>query len=1677
MSNFHTVIDRYRNLSFSETDKGNRFERLMQAMLRTIPPYSDELLQVWLWGEFPFRQSISLHDTGIDLVAQTTSGDYWAIQCKCYRANARIDKESVDTFLSTSARAFTDENGAKRYFSQRMWIDTTDGGFTAHAAESFTNQAIPAMVLHLTELAEMPVDWEELDKGISGEKAITERKELKPHQQEALDDALNHYASHDRGKLIMACGTGKTFTALRIAEAIGAHASSVQIGEHTSNMRDTKILFLVPSIALLGQVLRAWCFDAKKPIRPMCVCSDREVSRTHTKDDDQNLTMVEELAWPASTDVEQIVHQYYALRKDPRDGMLVVFSTYQSIERVAAAQRELDEELVFDLIICDEAHRTTGVTLKGEDESAFVRVHDNDFIRARKRMYMTATPRLYKEADQKRARENEAYLCSMDDTALYGEEFHRLGFGEAVGKKLLSDYKVLILNVEPEDVSSRMQQVLAGFDEVTQKEVDTDDMAKLIGCINALSKRSRHDNKLLREVDPQPMHRAVAFCQNIKVSKAVAAAFNICGEAYYETLTEQEREGLVHVTAEHVDGSMGAAVRERKLDWLKRTRTDGLDCHLLSNVRCLSEGVDVPSLDAVIFLSAKNSQVDVVQSVGRVMRVAEGKKYGYIIIPIVVPSDVNPEEALDNNKTYAVVWDILNALRAHDDRFNAMVNKLELNKQRPDTVQIIRPGSRMIGRGAAYPVPEEDGALPKVEEERAGYQTALDLRFETLQNVIFARMVQKVGSKRYWEQWAGDVAKIAEKHIEQINKLIAEDTKARKAFDGFMRGLHKDINPAVTEAAAVEMLAQHIITQPVFEALFENYAFAEYNPVSKAMNRIVKLLNDQMDETDHKSLEKFYDHVRESVKGIDNAESKQKIVVELYDKFFSTAFPKVKEQLGIVYTPVEVVDFIIHSVEHVLNEHFGRSLNDRKVRIIDPFTGTGTFITRLLQSGIIKDLEYKYKHEIFANEIVLLAYYIASVNIENVYHDLVDTQNFASLSPQSEDSTVRNRTSYVPFDGICLTDTFELGEKMYRKRGILRKTINDQGQFEGMETPFAENSTRVQRQLDSPITVIMGNPPYSIGQKSANDNAQNQKYEFMEKRIYETYGNSSATSIKALHDSYIKAFRWASDRLNAEYGGIIGFITNSGWLDSNGMDGFRKSLTAEFTDIYVFNLRGAIRGRSGETAKREGQNVFDIMTGVAIILLVKNPKDGQQSQQAIIHYADIGDYLSRKDKFDIMKKAHSIRGVMFEEILPNEHGDWINQRNDSFSTFIPVEPDKKFNELAKSFFSINSLGCNTNRDVWMYNSSKVALEKNMQRTIDFYNSQVEELKKIRSTGEKIKVDDFKSSDETKISWSSSLVPKLDAGVYCDFDENGVRIAAYRPFCKQYFYFGNLFVHRRGQFDQLFPTTEAQNLVIDIPGVGVPKPFSCLITDKITDLNLHTASQCFPLYWYEERKSVQGDLFESGGEDHWIRHEAVTDFILKRAREQYGGKVQKEDIFHYVYGFLHCPAYRGTFANDLKKMLPRLPLVEKAEDFWAFCRAGRELANLHLHYEDVEPCPEVVIDMSSSVPQNVYRVEQMRFGKGAGKEKDRSVIVYNPYITLRNIPLRAYDYVVNGKSAIEWVMERYCDKTDKKSGIRNDANQWGIEHGNPRYPLDLLQSVITLSLRTLDIVDSLPEVTF
>ena len=1077
--NLKDILKELGESSHSLRDKGTRFELLIKNWFLTTKLYSDNIKEIWLWNEFPYKNQFGGSDSGVDLVIHNQEDEYIAIQCKFYKQNSEISKSDVNTFISTSAKLF-EVNGVKKKFSSRIFISTTNN-WSKKASELIENQEIPVIRISLNELEDSDVDWSKIYLGKLGSEAKKASKIIRSHQKEARDSVYEYFKENDRGKLIMACGTGKTFTSLKIAE--------------NETDKNGLILFLVPSIALLGQTLKEWTNDIDKDAKlfPICICSDSKISSKKSTNDD-NITSVVDLALPATTDIEKIVSQLEKIKD--KKGMKVVFSTYQSIDVIAKAQEKILEQDKnfgeFDLIICDEAHRTTGVTLKNEDESNFVKVHSNEFIKSKKRLYMTATPRLYDDNSKSKAKESEAYLCSMDDKNLYGEEIYRIGFGKAVENNLLTDYKVLILTLNSSQIPRELQAIIANG----ESEFKVDDATKLIGCINGLSKQILETEGIIKSTDPEPMKRAVAFCRDIKTSKRITNNLNNYSKDYISSLKEEAKKKMVDISSKHIDGGMNALEREDLLSWLKEDGEEK-ECRILTNARCLSEGVDVPNLDAVLFLSAKNSQVDVVQSVGRVMRKAPHKKYGYIIIPVLIPENINPEEALNDNESYKVVWSVLNALRAHDDRFNAVVNKIDINKTKPTNIIIGAPDNSGDGNGEVT----EPGSI-------YDSQKTLPFPIEVVQNAIYAKMVEKVGDRKYFEQWAKDVAKIAQIQIDRIRVLIEKSDEHKKAFESFIKGLQENINSDIDSEEAIEMLSQHIITKPIFEALFENYSFVKNNPISSSMEEILNLLLEQQFEKETEDLKEFYNDVRVRVGNIDNSEGKQKIIVELYEKFFKTAFPKLVDKLGIVYTPIEVVDFIINSVEDILKKEFNRSLTDENVNILEPFVGTGTFISRLLQSGNIKakDLERKYQKEIFANEIVLLAYYIATVNIENIYHDL------------------NNEKEYKEFKGICLTDTFQLGE--------------DKKELQLISTSFKENSERVKRQKNAPLQIIFGNPPYTIGQNSANDNAQNKKYPILDNRILETYSKESSAGLnKALYDAYIKAFRWATDRLNNNGGG------------------------------------------------------------------------------------------------------------------------------------------------------------------------------------------------------------------------------------------------------------------------------------------------------------------------------------------------------------------------------------------------------------------------------------------------------------------------------------------------------------------------------------------------------------
>lgn len=1633
------ILLEIRQKALTEREKGTDFERLMKLWFLTDPRYS-ELEKVWLWEEFPARKDFGGKDLGIDLVARTEYGDYWAIQCKCNAEDAVIDKGAVDSFLANASRTFTDpESFQTREFSNLVWVQTTRKRWGPNAEAAIQGLSKPFNRISLYDLEISVVDWDKLKKGLYGEKAKLPGKQPRKHQLEAMSKAYEHFVTNgnERGKLIMACGTGKTYTSLRIMEQM--------------TPKDGFVLFLVPSIALLGQTLNAWMADKQDDLRAICVCSDAKVTREMRDADDEDASIVD-LAVPATTDTNKILRQLKKYDKEPN--RTVIFSTYQSIDVVNEAIDLYKREV--DLIICDEAHRTTGVVMKNRDESNFTKVHRNDFIKAKKRLYMTATPRLYSANLKVKAKENENIdtLCSMDGPE-YGEEFHRLTFNDAVAQGLLTDYKVLVLTVSEEDIPESIRNnIKTRYNKAADKEklteLNFDDATKLIGCINGLSKRIKGDDGITKQQDPMMMRRAVAFCQTINPTKSnptfsstqMAKYFGQVAQEYKSTLSEKEYKEVVNVKAQHIDGSMDANTRNEKIAWLKQEADDPNECRVLCNVRCLSEGVDVPALDAVLFLSPRNSEVEVVQSVGRVMRTFKGKNYGYIIIPVIVPNDVKPEEALNDNERFKVVWDILNALRSHDENFNAHVNQINLNKKRPPKITVagVPRGSYTLGSNAG-------GNAVNLDNDEVARQ--LELQFGTLQNGIYARLVEKVGDKMYWENWAKSIGEIAKKFIDRIELLIKENDNARQYFNDFIGGLHKNINDSIDEKQAIEMLAQHMITRPVFDALFKEYEFVNNNAVSRSMQDMLEVLEHEGMEMDTAVLDKFYTSVRNNISNIDNLEAKQTIIKNLYEKFFKGAFPLTVEKLGIVYTPVECVDFIIHSVEDILQKEFNTSLTEENVHILDPFTGTGTFITRLMQSGLIhkEDLLRKYQNEIHCNEIVLLAYYIADVNIEAVFHDIMHPEE------------------YQMYDGICLTDTFQL---------------NEHGDNDIFSQLFPENSERLQKQKKAPVRVIIGNPPYSVGQKSANDNAQNLKYPHLDSRIETTYAHFSTANLgKSLYDSYIKAFRWASDRIEQiKDGGIVAFISNGAWIDGNAQDGMRKCLLSEFSSIYVLNLRGNQR-TSGELSRKEGGKIFGSgsRTPITITFLIKNPaKQGKST----IYYHDIGDYLTREQKLTMVKDFHSIEGVKWETIEPNEKNDWINIRDGVFDALIPCSSEGRRNPKSKSFFSNVAIGVGTNRDAWVYNYYTQKLTSNIINTIAFYNSQREYFHTIKQTEIEEPIENVVKADDAQITWTRLLRRYATNNINIVFDNNDICEVSYRPFVKQHIYYGDGLIESPGQWELLNPYNNKTNRFICVSGIGVTKDFTCIITDNTPDLELIGKSQCFPLYWYEENKNHQATLFDEETGDQYIRRDGITDWILKEVRTRYNTKsITKEMIFYYVYGLLHSEDYRTRFAADLKKSLPRIPIVERVEDFMDFYKFGKKLADLHLNYETVAPYPDVKVVgdrplKGDESDYEYYRVwDKMRFNS----KTDKSTIIYNGNIRIENIPAKAYEYVVNGKSAIEWIVERYCVSQDKKSLIKNDANDWGKEHGKPRYILDLLLSVINVSVQTVDIVKALPKLKF
>ncbi|GAA9862855.1 DEAD/DEAH box helicase [Helicobacter pylori] len=1507
--------------------KGSWFEKVSKRFLKEHDS-ADEYESIDLWSDWKLRGKEGDH--GIDMVITTASKEYIAVQCKFHQDS--VSYNDLSSFFA-KLQSGVGEVG----FKKGIIISTSN--LTSVALKEI-EQIRKSKGIDIVEISEedfmySQIDWEKFDPTqTQGELPLCNKKKPRPHQIEAIKATKEYFSDpkNTRGKLIMACGTGKTYTSLKIMESL-----------------DPKItLFLVPSIALLSQTFREYAQEKSEPFYASIVCSDDKVGKgkKNKNDDDTDDINFSELPLKPSTRLEDILSVYEKAQKENK--RFIIFSTYQSALRIQEAQeRGLGE---IDLIICDEAHRTVGAMYSSnerDDKNAFTLCHSDGNIKAKKRLYMTATPKVYSESSKAKAKESNNAIYSMDDAGVFGEEIYTLNFERAIALDLLTDYKVIILAVRKEDLSGvtnsvnkRISRLEAQGTKLDKKLINNEFVCKIIGTHKGLAKqdlivlddKNKKDYDLQNKNDTTPSQRAISFCKSISTSKRIKDSFETIMECYDEELKKKSFKNL-EIKIDHIDGTMNCKVRLEKLEELNAFKPN--TCKVLSNARCLSEGVDVPALDSIVFFDGKSAMVDIIQAVGRVMRKAKRKKRGYIILPIALEeSEIQNLDEAVNNTNFKNIWKVIKALRSHDP---SLVDEATFKEK----IKIF--GSDDNNNDETNQDDEElqkDKTDKTKQDPKQAQKTLFDAIFlQNLADAVYNIMPTKLGDRNYWENFTKKTGNIARTLNNRLKDIFEKNPEF---FHGFLDSLKGNIHSNIKEDEALDMITSHIITKPIFDAIFGDNI---QNPVAKALDKMVLKLSSLGLEGETKDLKNFYESVKTEATRAKSQKSQQELIKNLYNTFFKVAFRKQSEKLGIVYTPIEVVDFILRATNGILKKHFHTDFNDKNITIFDPFTGTGSFIARLLskENDLISDeaLKEKFLNHLFAFDIVLLSYYIALINI--------------TQAAQNRDGSLKT------FKNIALTDSLDYLEEKSAK-GVFKF-------FEDLK----ENKDIKDTLAGQNIRVIIGNPPYSAGSKSENDNNQNLSHPKLEKWVYETYGKNSTAKVgQTTRDTLIQSIRMASDLLKDK--GVLGFVVNGSFIDSKGADGFRKCVAQEFSHLYVLNLRGNTR-TSGEVSRKEGGKIFDSgsRATIAIVFFVKDKSVPNNT----IFYYEVEDYLKREAKLNLLAGFENLDSVPFEKITPNNKGDWINQRNDDFDKLIPLKRDKTLQN--PSVFDINSNGVATSRDPWVYNFSQKILTQSVQKCIDTYNADLEhfnvhfrEAFKQRTKGIK-KADLYKhlndseiTTDKTKIAWSRTLKQEFIKNQKLpESSEERMRLALYRPFNKQWLYF----------LPKIFPNKDAQNVVINT-GVGNGKDFSALVSDYISDHNLISPNQAYPLYYYDDLGN---------------RYYAISGYALNLFRRHYeDNSIAEEEIFYYIYAILHHKGYLEKYKNSLAKEAPRIAL---SDDFKELSVLGKELAELHLNYESGEMHTSVEYKtLMNAEEKGYYDVEKMT--------KKGDSIVYNKNITIK-----------------------------------------------------------------------------
>ena len=1357
MANIQEALEKLAGDKHSKAAGGTRFERFAAKVFQEHPgAYGRERFEdVWLWSEWPDKDISCLPEkNGIDLVAKQTEawgGGLCAIQVK-WHTKSKIGKGDVAKFL-------VDANADKGLFTAGLFVSNTP--LTGTAAESLITSTPRAQVLYTSVMDDWVDDWNDYVDDFSDLTIeAVPRLEERDYQTEAWETAKQKFSDPNitRGQIILPCGTGKMFVALRVAEE--------QVGA------GGRVLYLVPSISLVHQTMQEWSEQRRVPIQYLPICSDPSVAKEEESDVDVAGYMAE-INMPVTTNPQQIGE--WLAKPCPQGAMQAVFSTYHSAPKIEQAIQQYASDFKFDLMILDEAHRTSGLgrTKEEGDLSPFRRPLFDKHIPSDKRIFFTATPRIFADKDRKEEELEDIEMpdCfDMADGNLYGEVFLERSFSKMIDGGWLSDYRVLVIAGSRE---AYLQSLGLGEGDLVWKDSDMplDDIIRLAGAWDALASPM---SKGIDEVagiptgalSKQQCFSAIAYLNRTKDSKWVAENWQDINEEIEDRQTTEienwaEKPSAVKrlkLNVAHIEAKTPAADRVKEIQRLRKNAKHG-ECQVITNVGVFSEGVNVPSLNAVVFLDARSSAVDIAQQIGRVMRKSEGKNIGYVVIPILIPDDQDPDEYLKSTD-FNKVWRVVKALRSHDDRLKDLLKHPKAWQENGPLR--IRP-MRHTGDSEKDPLRGTQGQLIWAELEKQ----------------IASKIVKVCGDRAAYQGWGHHTARIAANIAAKIRQLTKPGGECQSAFEKFADGLRKSVSEGITDEQAREMISQHVVTVPIFDAMLGKAEFAAHNPVSQEINRMLDEFASAgvSFEAEAQPLERAQKSMAEAFEGAVSSTERIEILREVYDGFFAEAMPDVVHELGIVYTPVELVDFIIRSTAAICDKEFGRPIGSENVHVLDPFTGTGTFLASLLEGKDAAgnwyiedaDIQRKYIRETHGNELVLLSYYAAALKIE-------DTMNQRG-----------GMTAYQSFPGLCLTDTF----------------ADSTGQ-----ASFWGTSAAKLKQDTIPMYVVFGNPPWSGGKKKAGEGGGKNEHPHIAERISKTYvqklkeitGGKAAW--KGAGNLYVQAIRWASDRILAkgddasvDHPSVIAFVHPNSLYDGVSFAGMRGRLREEFSDIYVVNLRGDAN-KVGKEWKKEGDKIFGqgSKSGVQVSFFVRNP-DKLTSDYCDVHYAEVPEYLKLKEKFAWLEELGDINNSrMFTQIPVVDSHAWSTWDDDGFNEMLAVVSTNK--KDADVIADRNALGVTAAADDWVYSFSKETLEKKMKTLIERYQDALDDVKAGVNPSEAAKIHEINSVAKLE----KALARKMEIL----YDPERIRECLYRPFNKLFLYEDSRILSSVNTISEMFP---------------------------------------------------------------------------------------------------------------------------------------------------------------------------------------------------------------------------------------------------------------------------------